>query len=190
VSNESADIIRMLNSAFDAVGATAGDYYPEALRPEIDALEERIYERLNDGVYRAGFATAQAAYEEAARGVFDMLDELERRLEAQRFLLRRLTEVDVRAFVTLIRFDSAYFGHFKCNLRRLADYPNLSEYTRDIYQLPGIRETVHFDHIKHHYYESHPRIDPTGIVPIGPALDFDAPHTRARFGAATGAPAP
>lgn len=183
VSNESADIVRMLNSAFDGVGAQPGDYYPAAHRAEIDALEQRMYEQLNNGVYRAGFATTQSAYEEAARGVFDMLDELEERLAKRRYLVGgQLTEVDVRAFVTLIRFDAVYFGHFKCNVRRLVDYPNLSEYTRDLYQLPAITPTVHFDHIKHHYYESHGHINPTGIVPIGPALDFDAPHGRARLG--------
>jgi len=183
VSNESAEIVRMFNSAFDGVGAQPGDYYPAPLRAEIDALEERMYQQLNNGVYRAGFATTQQAYEEAARGVFDMLDELERRLDERRYLFgQQLTEADVRAFVTLIRFDAVYFGHFKCNVRRLVDYPNLSGYTRDIYQLPAVKSTVHFDHIQHHYYESHRRINPTGIVPIGPELDFDAPHARARFG--------
>ena len=184
VSNESAEIVRMFNSAFDGVGAKPGDYYPAPHRAEIDELEERMYRQLNNGVYRAGFATTQAAYEAAALGVFDMLDELERRLGERRYLVgRQLTEADVRAFVTLIRFDAAYFGHFKCNVRRLVDYPNLLGFTRDLYQLPAIKSTVHFDHIKHHYYESHPRIDPTGIVPIGPELDFDAPHARARLGA-------
>lgn len=183
VSNESADIVRMFNSAFDGVGAQPGDYYPGAHRTDIDALEERMYEKLNNGVYRAGFATTQSAYEEAACAVFDMLDELEGRLATRRYLLGgQLTEADVRAFVTLIRFDAVYFGHFKCNVRRLVDYPSLAEYTRDLYQLPAITPTVHFDHIKHHYYESHGHINPTGIVPIGPALDFDAPHGRARLG--------
>lgn len=176
VSNESADIVRMFNSAFDAVGAKPGDYYPSNLRTEIDALEARIYERLNNGVYKAGFATTQAAYETAAREVFAMLDELEARVANSDFLCGgRLTEVDVRLFVTLIRFDAAYHGHFKCNLRRLSDYPALSRYTRALFRVPAIRGTVDFEHIKHHYYESHPKLDPTGIVPIGPELHFDAP---------------
>jgi len=183
VSNESADIVRMFNSAFDALGATPGDYYPPELREQIDALEGPLYERLNDGVYRAGFATTQTAYEDAARGVFRMLDELEGRLSTQRYLCGdRFTEADVRLFVTLIRFDAAYHGHFKCNLRRLADYAVLSAYTRDLYQMPTIRRTVHLDHIRHHYYESHPQLDPTGIVPIGPELDLESPHGRERLG--------
>lgn len=176
VSNESSDILRMFNSAFDSLGAKQGDYYPIELRDEIDALEASIYERLNDGVYKAGFAVTQAAYEVAAKGVFAMLDELEARLDHKDYLCGdRLTEVDVRLFVTLIRFDAAYHGHFKCNLRLLRDYPALSRYTHALFGITEIRRTVHFDHIKHHYYESHPRVDPTGIVPIGPELDFDVP---------------
>jgi glutathionyl-hydroquinone reductase len=183
VSNESSEIVRMFNSAFDAVGARPGDYYPAAQRVEIDALEARIYEKLNNGVYRAGFASKQAAYEEAARDVFLMLDELEQRLSSQRWLVgNRFTEADVRTFVTLIRFDAVYHGHFKCNVRRIADYEHLSRYTRDIYQLPGIAPTVSLEHIKHHYYESHLTINPTGIVPIGPDLDFTTPHGRERLG--------
>jgi putative glutathione S-transferase len=183
VSNESAEIVRMFNSAFDAVGARAGDYYPEALRSEIDPLEERVYQRLNNGVYRAGFATTQSAYEEAARGVFTVLDELEARLAGQRWLVgNRFTEADIRAFVTLVRFDAVYHGHFKCNLRRIADYENLSRYTRDVYQGPGIASTVNLEHIKHHYYESHTGVNPTRIVPIGPALDFTLPHGREALG--------
>jgi putative glutathione S-transferase len=179
VSNESAEIVRMFGSAFDAVGARAGDYYPRELRGDIDRLEARIYDTLNDGVYKAGFASTQAAYAAAARGVFVMLDELEARLGSQRYLFGdRLTEADVRLFVTLIRFDAVYFGHFKCNLRSLSSYANLSAYTRDIYQLPGVRSTVNFQHIKHHYYESHASINPTGIVPIGPELHFDSPPDR------------
>lgn len=175
VSNESSDIVRMFNEAFDELGAQPGDYYPEPLRAEIDALEARMYERLNNGVYKAGFAKTQPAYEEAARGVFAMLDELEARLSGRRYLVGdRLTEADVRLFVTLIRFDAAYHGHFKCNLRRLTDYPALFEYTRAMYRMPAIQDTVRFDHIKHHYYESHPKLDPTGIVPIGPELGFGA----------------
>jgi putative glutathione S-transferase len=179
VSNESADIVRMFNSAFDAIGAQPGDYYPAPLRAQIDPIEETIYGSLNNGVYRAGFARSQAAYEEAVRQVFGQLDELEGRLAHRRYLVgARFTEADVRLFVTLVRFDAAYHGHFKCNLRRLIDYPALWAYTRDVYQMPAIRGTVHLDHIKHHYYESHPALDPTGIVPVGPELDFDAPHGR------------
>jgi glutathionyl-hydroquinone reductase len=185
VSNESSDIVRMFNSAFDAVGAKRGDYYPQELRAEIDAIADSLYHQLNNGVYRAGFARSQAAYEEAARGVFAKLDELEQRLGRQRYLCgNRFTEADVRLFVTLIRFDAAYHGHFKCNLRRLSDYPVLAAYTRDVYQMPVIQSTVHLDHIRHHYYESHPALDPSGIVPIGPELDFSAPHGRAALGRA------
>jgi putative glutathione S-transferase len=185
VNNESSEIVRMFNSAFDGVGAKAGDYYPAAHRSEIDALEERIYDKFNNGVYRAGFASKQAAYEAAARDVFSMLDELEARLGKQRWLVQNsFSEADVRAFVTLIRFDAVYHGHFKCNVRRIADYEHLSRYTRDIFQLPGIAPTVNFEHIKHHYYESHLSINPTGIVPIGPALDFSSPHGRERLGPA------
>ncbi len=183
VSNESAEIIRMFNSAFDAIGARRGDYYPVALRAEIDAVEASVYDRFNNGVYRAGFATTQAAYEEAAREVFAMLDELETRLATQRWLVQnRFTEADVRAFVTLVRFDAVYHGHFKCNVRRIIDYPHLSGYTRDIYQIPGVAETVNLEHIKNHYYESHQSINPTHIVPIGPALDFLVPHGRGGLG--------
>jgi putative glutathione S-transferase len=179
VSNESADILRMFNSAFDDLGARPGDYYPKELRSEIDGLVGPMYHQLNNGVYRAGFARTQAAYEEAARGVFVQLDELEARLAGRRYLCgTRFTEADVRLFVTLVRFDAAYHGHFKCNLRRLSDYPALSGYTRDVYQMPAIRATVHLDHIKQHYYQSHPALDPTAIVPLGPELHFDAPHGR------------
>jgi glutathionyl-hydroquinone reductase len=179
VSNESGDIMRMLNSAFDNVGAKAGDYYPEAQRAEIDALNDRIYDAVNNGVYKAGFATKQEAYEEAARAVFVMLDEMEERLATRRYLFGdRLVETDWRLFTTLVRFDAVYFGHFKCNLRRLVDYPNLWGYARDLFQTPGVAGTVHFDHIRGHYYSSHKTINPTGIVPIGPELDFEAPHGR------------
>ncbi|WP_230534145.1 glutathione S-transferase family protein [Microvirga roseola] len=178
VNNESSEIIRMLNSAFDDVGARPGDYYPEALRPEIDALNARIYDTVNNGVYKAGFATTQAAYEEAVRPLFDTLEFLDERLSSQRYLCGRLTEADWRLFTTLVRFDPVYVGHFKCNLRRIADYPHLSGYLRDLYQIPGIAETVNMEHIKRHYYESHKTINPTGIVPLGPILDLDAPHGR------------
>jgi putative glutathione S-transferase len=179
VNNESAEIIRMLNSAFDGVGANEGDYYPQALRGEIDDLNSEIYSRVNNGVYKAGFATAQAAYEEAVYPLFETLDKLEARLAKQRYLCGgRITEADWRLFTTLLRFDAVYYGHFKCNIRRIADYAALSGYVRELYQWPGVRETVNFYHIKHHYYESHRTINPTGIVPVGPALDFDSPHGR------------
>jgi putative glutathione S-transferase len=171
VNNESSEIIRMFNGAFDGVGAAAGDYYPSELKPEIDALNARIYATVNNGVYRAGFATSQEAYEEAFRELFETLDWLEARLARQRFLLgERLTEADWRLFTTLIRFDPVYFGHFKCNLREIRAYPALSRYLRELYHVPGVAETVDFFHIKHHYYESHRRINPTGIVPLGPEL--------------------
>ena len=173
VNNESAaDIIRMLNTAFDAYGDAAVDFYPEGLRPEIDALNERIYEGLNNGVYRTGFAVSQEAYEAAVADVFEYLDELEQRLEGQAYLLgERLTEADWRAFVTLIRFDVAYYGLFKCNIRRLIDYPNLSAYLKRLYHLPGVAETVNFEHIKRTYYTIR-KVNPSGIVPIGPERVF------------------
>ncbi len=171
VNNESSEIIRMFNSAFDGVGAAKGDFYPEDLRPEIDALNARVYATVNNGVYRAGFATTQAAYEEAFRALFETLDVLEVRLARQRFLCGdRLTEADWRLFTTLIRFDPVYFGHFKCNLREIRDYPALQRYLIELYHWPGVAETVDFFHIKHHYYASHLRINPTGIVPLGPDL--------------------
>ncbi|KLK93791.1 glutathionyl-hydroquinone reductase YqjG [Microvirga vignae] len=182
VSNESAEIIRMFNSAFDGIGAQPGDYYPEHLRGEIDALNARIYDTVNNGVYKAGFATTQHAYEEAIHPLFETLDMLDERLASQRYLCGdRLTEADIRLFTTLVRFDPVYVGHFKCNLRRIADYPSLSGYLRDLYQTAGIAETVNMQHIKGHYYESHRTINPTGIVPLGPVLDLDAPHGRDRF---------
>jgi glutathionyl-hydroquinone reductase len=171
VSNESSEIIRMFNSAFDAAGAVEGDYYPSEFRQEIDALNARIYATVNNGVYRAGFATSQQAYEEAFRALFETLDMLEARLAGQRFLVgERLTEADWRLFTTLIRFDPVYFGHFKCNLREIRDYPALTRYLRELYHWPGVAETVDFFHIKHHYYASHLRINPTGIVPLGPEM--------------------
>ncbi|MDQ7997897.1 MAG: glutathione S-transferase family protein [Luteibacter sp.] len=176
VSNESADIIRMFNDAFDGVGARRGDYYPQDLRAEIDGYNARIYDTLNNGVYKAGFAGSQDAYEEAIVPLFDTLDWLEMHLSDSRYLCGdRLTEADWRLFTTLLRFDPVYHGHFKCNLRRLIDYPALWAYTRALYQEPGIRETVDFGHIKKHYYLSHPWLDPTGIVPAGPDIDFEAP---------------
>ncbi len=183
VSNESADIIRMFNSAFDGAGAAAGDFAPAALLPEIDAVNARIYATVNNGVYRAGFATTQAAYQEAVESLFDSLDWLEQglgqRLSGRRFLVGgQLTEADIRLFTTLIRFDAVYVGHFKCNLRRIVDYPNLWAFTRDLYQWPGVAGTVDFGHIKRHYYMSHPTINPTGIVPEGPVLDLDFPAGR------------
>ena len=180
VSNESADIIRMFNSAFDGITGNARDFYPEALRPEIDALNARIYPGVNNGVYRAGFAQRQAAYEAAAEEVFGTLDWLEERLSQRRFLTGDgTTEADWRLATTLFRFDAVYHGHFKCNRRRIVDYQNLWDYARALYQQPGVAGTVHPDHIAHHYYRSHPSINPTGIVPIGPAIDWREPSTRA-----------
>jgi putative glutathione S-transferase len=182
VSNESAEILRMFIAAFDGLRATAGDYYPEAHRAEIDAVNERVYANLNNGVYRAGFATTQAAYEAAIEGVFDTLDWLEERLAGQRFLVGdALTEADIRLFTTLVRFNAVYHGHFKCNRRALVTYPALWAYTRDLYQHPAIRPTVDLGHIKGHYYGSHPWLNPSRIVPLGPDLDFDAPSGRERL---------
>lgn len=182
VSNESAEIIRMFNSAFNGLTGNTLDFYPEALRPTIDALNERIYPAVNNGVYRAGFATSQQAYEGAFDDVFAELDYLEQHLSDHRYLAGEyLTEADVRLFTTLIRFDAVYYGHFKCNLRRIADYPNLLNWLREIYQWPGVAETVDFAHIKGHYYASHRTINPTGIVPKGPLQEFDTAHDRQRL---------
>ncbi|WP_394558172.1 glutathione S-transferase family protein [Aquipseudomonas alcaligenes] len=179
VSNESAEIIRMFNSAFDGITGNDLDLYPEALRGEIDALNARIYPAVNNGVYRAGFATTQEAYEEAFGTLFDELEHLEQLLGKRRYLAgEHLTEADIRLFTTLIRFDAVYHGHFKCNLRRLADYPNLSGWLRELYQLPGVAQTVDFQHIKHHYYASHRTINPTGVVPLGPQQSFAGAHGR------------
>ena len=184
VSNESAEIIRMFNSAFDGVTGNRRDYCPEDLREEIDAVNERVYHAVNNGVYKAGFATTQAAYETAVRELFAALDELEARLAARRYLTGpRLTEADWRLFTTLIRFDLVYVGHFKCNIRRLTDYPNLHGYMLELYQHPGIAEVTRLDHAKFHYYASHESINPTGIVPVGPELDLTAPHGRDRLAA-------
>lgn len=183
VSNESPEIIRMFNSAFDNVGAKEGDLYPEALRTEIDELNERIYEPINNGVYKCGFATTQEAYEEALGPLFDTLDWLDKRLAKQRYLTgASITEADWRLFTTLIRFDPVYFGHFKCNIRRIVDYANLSGYVRDLYQQPGIAQTVNMEHIKNHYYASHESVNPSRVIPVGPDIDFTEPHDRARFG--------
>lgn len=181
-SNESAEIIRMFNSAFNGITGNTADYYPEALRADIDAVNERVYHNVNNGVYKSGFATTQEAYEEAFTALFDTLDWLEQRLSQQRYLAGNLiTEADWRLFTTLVRFDAVYVGHFKCNLRRIADYANLQNYLRDLYQQPGIAETVDMVHIKRHYYYSHRNINPTGIVPKGPALSLDARYDRTRF---------
>jgi len=188
VSNESADIIRMLNSAFDEFGDASLDFYPDGLRAEIDEVNAVVYENVNNGVYRAGFAPSQEAYEEAFRALFNTLDELDQRLGEERFIIGdRLTESDWRLFTTLVRFDAVYYVHFKCNRRRVADYPNLSGYVRDLFQVPGVKDTVDFEHIKQHYYFSHDRINPTRIVPLGPLQILDAPHDRDRFGG-TGIP--
>ena len=179
VSNESSEIIRMFNSAFDGIGAKAGDYYPPDMRSETDSLNERIYATVNNGVYQCGFATTQAAYQEAVTPLFDTLDWLEDRLRSKRYLTGdQITEADWRLFTTLIRFDAVYVDHFKCNIRRIADYPNLSEYLRDLYQQPGIAKTVNMEHIKRHYYESHETINPSRVVPQGPVIDFTVPHDR------------
>jgi glutathionyl-hydroquinone reductase len=179
VSNESADIIRMLNRAFDDIASAGIDYCPSSLRGEIDTVNARVYAEVNNGVYRCGFATTQAAYEKAFAELFGALDWLDERLASRRYLVgEQITEADWRLFTTLVRFDAVYVGHFKANLRRIRDYPQLSGYLRELYQVPGIAPTVNFDHIKQHYYFSHRMINPTGIVPAGPALDLDAPHGR------------
>ena len=189
VSNSDDDIMRMFNRAFDGLTVSMEDFYPEALRAEIDQLNAEIYEQVNDGVYRAGFATTQRAYEQAVRRLFEALDGLEARLAGRRYLLgAKLVETDWRLFVTLVRFDAVYHGHFKCNLRRIADYPNLFGYLRDLYQYDGIAGTVNFDHIKRHYYVTHDDINPTGIVPLGPDQDLSAPHGRERLSASGAVP--
>lgn len=183
VNNESSEIIRMLNSAFNEWGDASLDFYPEGFREAIDAVNGEVYENVNNGVYRAGFATTQAAYEEAFGKLFAALDRLEARLEKSRYLVGgRLTEADWRLFTTLVRFDPVYVGHFKCNLRRIADHPNLSGYLRELLSVPGVRETVNLRHIKGHYYESHKTINPTGVAPLGPELDWDKPHGRESLG--------
>jgi len=182
VSNESSEIIRMFNSAFDGLTCNTADYYPETLRTEIDAINAVVYDAVNNGVYKCGFATTQAAYEEAFDALFDALDMLEARLSGQAYLVGdTLTEADWRLFTTLLRFDPVYVGHFKCNKKRLVDYPALFSYTRALYQMPGVAETANIDQIKEHYYASHETINPTRIVPKGPEIDFSAPHDRGRF---------
>lgn len=180
VNNESSEIIRMFNSAFDEFSNHEGfDFYPEALREEIDAINKTIYDNVNNGVYRAGFATQQAAYDRAFDSLFSALDELEERLSKQRYLVgSQITEADWRLFATLVRFDPVYYNHFKTNKKRLIDYPNLWAYTRELYQVPGVSKTVNMDHIKTHYFASHKSINPTGIVPKGPEIDFLQPHGR------------
>ena len=182
VSNESADIIRMFNTAFDGLTGNTLDLYPSSLRGEIDRWNERIYPALNNGVYRAGFATSQSAYELAFDDVFRELDDLEAHLQDTRYLAgQHFTEADIRLFTTLIRFDAVYYSHFKCNERRIADYPHLSNWLRELYQWPGIAATVDFAHIKGHYYASHRMINPTGIIPKGPAQNFAEAHDRNRL---------
>jgi putative glutathione S-transferase len=182
VNNESSEIIRMLNSAFNEWGDASLDFYPRELRGEIDEINAMVYPAINNGVYRAGFATTQKAYEEAFAELFSALDRLEDRLSRQRYLAGNwITEADWRLFTTLLRFDPVYVGHFKCNLRRIADYPNLSNYLRDLFQVPGVASTVNMLHIKAHYYGSHETINPTRIIPVGPEIDHFAPHDRARF---------
>jgi len=181
VNNESSEIIRMLGSEFEAFAGSHEDYCPMVMRAEIDAVNEFVYSNINNGVYRAGFAATQEAYERAFHALFGALDQLESRLARSRYLVGdQVTEADWRLFTTLVRFDAVYYGHFKCNRRRIIDYPNLSNYLCDLYQVPGVAETVDMDHIKRHYYASHLHLNPTGIVPAGPELHLDAPHDRAR----------
>ena len=183
VSNESSEIIRMFNTAFNHLTGDTSDYYPQALHETIHTLNDRIYDTINNGVYRAGFATTQEAYEAAFYELFDSLDWVEGLLTKQRYVAgQQLTEADWRLFTTLIRFDAVYFGHFKTNRQLLADYPAISAYVRELYQVPGVAETVSFEHIKTHYYASHLMINPTGVIPLGPAQDFSAPHGRERIG--------
>ncbi|WP_462177832.1 glutathione S-transferase family protein [Pseudoalteromonas gelatinilytica] len=179
VSNESAEIIRMFNSAFNGLTGNERDFYPQPLRSEIDEVNEFVYHNINNGVYRAGFATTQEAYTEAFDNLFAALDKIEQRLTANRYLVGdTLTEADWRLFTTLIRFDSVYVGHFKCNLRTIESYPAISNYLRELYQVEGVSKTVDFYHIKRHYYFSHTMINPTQVVPKGPDIDYARPHNR------------
>ncbi|EPE2277783.1 glutathione S-transferase family protein [Vibrio cholerae] len=183
VSNESSEIIRMFNSAFNELTGNQTDYYPQALRTAIDEWNEFIYPNINNGVYRCGFATTQKAYEEAFEALFAALDKVDQHLATHRYLVgNQITEADWRLFTTLVRFDAVYVGHFKCNRQRIADYPHLSGYLRELYQVPGIQETVDFYHIKRHYYFSHTTINPTQVVPVGPQVDLLSPHQRERIG--------
>ena len=179
VSNESSEIIRMFNSAFDGLTGNDKDYWPEPMRDAIEEVNQYIYHNINNGVYKAGFATQSEIYIAAVNDLFDALDRMEERLSSKRYLMGdKLTEADWRFFTTLVRFDPVYVGHFKCNIRRIVDYPSISGYMRELYQMPGIAETVNMSHIKTHYYASHSTVNPTGIVPVGPALDYMAPHSR------------
>ncbi|WP_019615615.1 glutathione S-transferase family protein [Psychromonas ossibalaenae] len=179
VNNESSEIIRIFNSAFNELTGNNADYYPQDLRPEIDTVNERIYNDINNGVYRAGFAANQESYEKAYTALFSSLDWLEERLAVHRYLSgKKITEADWRLFTTLIRFDAVYHGHFKCNRQKLSEFKHISAYLRELYQVPGIKGTINFEHIKTHYYNSHTMINPTGIVPLGPDLDFEAQHLR------------
>lgn len=182
VNNESSEIIRMLNSQFDEITGNLSDYYPKHLSKQIDEINDLIYNRINNGVYKVGFATSQKVYENQVKKLFDTLDHIEDLLDNQKYLVGdQITEADWRFFTTLIRFDSIYFGHFKCNIKRIEDYDNISNYLRDLYQIPGIKQTVNIEHIKKHYYCSHTMINPTKIVPLGPRIDYDTPHDRGRF---------
>ena len=179
VNNESAEIIRIFNEGFNSLTNNEDDYYPKALREEIDTINNMVYHDINNGVYKAGFATTQEAYEEAVTALFSALDSVEERLSKQRFLVgTKITEADWRLFTTLIRFDAVYHGHFKCNKKQIADYPNIYGYMKELYQVPGIAETVNFDHIKRHYYYSHTMINPTQVIPVGPQQDLMSPHGR------------
>lgn len=183
VSNESADIIRMFNSAFNEITGNTDNYYPQELQAAIDEVNDFVYDNINNGVYKSGFATTQDAYEEAFDALFEALDQVEQQLAGSRYLAGSvLTEADWRLFTTLVRFDAVYVGHFKCNKKRIVDYPNIWNFVRDLYQVPGVAETVRMDHIKTHYYVSHDMINPTGVVPKGPELDFTAAHDRNKFG--------
>lgn len=182
VNNESEQIVRIFNTAFDELTGNVDDYYPESLQAQIDEINKFVYDSINNGVYKAGFATTQEAYVEAVQALFAGLDKVEQILSEQRYLVgNEITEADWRLFTTLIRFDAVYVGHFKCNLKRIEDYPNLSNYVRDLYQYPGVAETVNMDHIKRHYYYSHGMINPTRVVPAGPLQDFSREHDRDRF---------
>ncbi len=183
VNNESAEIIRIFNSGFNSLTNNEDDYYPNAQREEIDAINNMVYHDINNGVYKAGFATTQEAYEEAVTALFCALDRVEERLSKQRYLVGgKITEADWRLFTTLIRFDAVYHGHFKCNKKQIADYPNIYGYMKELYQVPGVAETVNFDHIKRHYYYSHTMINPTQVIPVGPEQDLMSPHGRDKMG--------